>query len=272
MLGQELCHCFIPSRLLCCWTHLHVWKLSLREVKSQSIKAEPVFHSGLDGLRAEILPLGPGLRSPCFYQCPLQSLLSSEWPDHPQVEDAFSRLRILSGFQLTLDDESPHHGAGRGQGVGAGPSSSHFLPPAFCCVSPDSPQSRCCGPLYFPSLSLQSSSLGLAPHLPAPLFSPCFQEASLTTPFKTESHPCSCTPSFLQALFVYNPCHHLTIYLLKFVCLFVCLLYISPHEDISSLRTGNFFFLSFMFVSLKPRNGAWYEGDAQYLLTEQMIR
>lgn len=128
MLGQELCHCFIPSRPLCCWTHLHVWKLSLREVKSQSIKAEPVFHSGLDGLRAEILPLGPGLRSPCFYQCPLQSLLSSEWPDHPQVEDAFSRLRILSGFQLTLDDESPHRGAGRGQGVGAGPSSSHFLP------------------------------------------------------------------------------------------------------------------------------------------------
>lgn len=135
MLGQELCHCFIPSRLLCCWTHLHVWKLSLREVKSQSIKAEPVFHSGLDGLLAEILPLGPGLRSPCFYQCPLQSLLSSEWPDHPQVEDAFSRLRILSGSQLTLDDESPHRGAGRGQGVGAGPSSSHFLPPAFCCVS-----------------------------------------------------------------------------------------------------------------------------------------
>lgn len=127
MLGQELCHCFIPSRLLCCWTHLHVWKLSLREVKSQSIKAEPVFHSGLDGLLAEILPLGPGLRSPCFYQCPLQSLLSSEWPDHPQVEDAFSRLRILSGSQLTLDDESPHRGAGRGQGVGAGPSSSHFL-------------------------------------------------------------------------------------------------------------------------------------------------
>lgn len=118
-----------------------MWKLSLREVKSQSIKAEPVFHSGLDGLLAEILPLRPGLRSPCFYQCPLQSLLSSEWPDPPQVEDAFSRLRILSGSQLTLDNESPHCGTGWGQGVWAGPSSSHFLPAttpptSFCCVSP----------------------------------------------------------------------------------------------------------------------------------------
>lgn len=131
MLGQELCHCFIPSRLLCCWTHLHVWKLSLREVKSQSIKAEPVFHSGLDGLLAEILPLGPGLRSPCFYQCPLQSLLSSELPDHPQVEDAFSRLRILSGSQLTLDDESPHRGAGRGPGCRGRPFLLPLPPPCF---------------------------------------------------------------------------------------------------------------------------------------------
>lgn len=129
MLGQELCHCFIPSRLLCCWTHLHVWKLSLREVKSQSIKAEPVFHSGLDGLRAEILPLGPGLRSPCFYQCPLQSLLSSEWPDHPQVEDAFSRLRILSGSQLTLDDESPHLKARTVVQAGARVSGQALPPP-----------------------------------------------------------------------------------------------------------------------------------------------
>lgn len=103
--------------------------MSLREVKSQSIKAEPVFHSGLDGLLAEILPLRPGLRSSCFCQCPLQSLLSSKWPDHRQVEDAFSRLRILSGSQLTLDNESSHCGAGWGQGVWAGPSSSHSPPP-----------------------------------------------------------------------------------------------------------------------------------------------